>query len=78
MTCAAVILMLTDGGAGQPATSLGGVESLIEQRVHSDPGADPRLIRISVGAEDLEVRALYAAERPLSSADASPRISRTT
>ncbi|KAH9943348.1 cystathionine gamma-synthase [Epithele typhae] len=37
-----------------PATSLGGVESLIEQRVHSDPGADPRLIRISVGAEDLE------------------------
>ncbi|KAI0774370.1 cystathionine gamma-synthase [Fomes fomentarius] len=37
-----------------PATSLGGVESLIEQRVHSDPGADPRLIRISVGVEDLE------------------------
>ena len=45
---------------GQPATSLGGVESLIEQRVHSDPGADPRLIRISVGVEDLEVsRPLY-------------------
>ena len=40
----------------QPATSLGGVESLMEQRVHSDPGADPRLIRISVGVEDLEVR----------------------
>ncbi|KAM5534316.1 hypothetical protein V8D89_012044 [Ganoderma adspersum] len=37
-----------------PATSLGGVESLMEQRVHSDPGADPRLIRISVGVEDLE------------------------
>ncbi|KAI0650648.1 cystathionine gamma-synthase [Trametes meyenii] len=37
-----------------PATSLGGVESLIEQRVHSDPGADPRLIRISVGVEDFE------------------------
>ncbi|KAJ8523464.1 hypothetical protein ONZ45_g55 [Pleurotus djamor] len=37
-----------------PATSLGGVESLMEQRVQSDPGADPRLIRISVGVEDLE------------------------
>ncbi|KAI0921302.1 hypothetical protein AcW1_004678 [Taiwanofungus camphoratus] len=37
-----------------PATSLGGVESLIEQRVQSDPGADPRLVRISVGVEDLE------------------------
>ncbi|KAF4602184.1 hypothetical protein EYR40_005388 [Pleurotus pulmonarius] len=37
-----------------PATSLGGVESLIEHRIHSDPGADPRLIRISVGVEDLE------------------------
>ncbi|KAI0832521.1 cystathionine gamma-synthase [Trametes gibbosa] len=37
-----------------PATSLGGVESLIEQRIHSDPGADPRLIRISVGVEDVE------------------------
>ena len=32
------------------------MESLIEQRVHSDPGADPRLIRISVGVEDLEVK----------------------
>ncbi|KAI0638281.1 cystathionine gamma-synthase [Trametes polyzona] len=37
-----------------PATSLGGVESLIEQRIHSDPGADPRLIRISIGVEDVE------------------------
>jgi cystathionine beta-lyase/cystathionine gamma-synthase len=37
-----------------PATSLGGVESLIEQRRMSDPGEDPRLIRISVGVEDLE------------------------
>ncbi|KAA1466212.1 cystathionine gamma-synthase [Dentipellis sp. KUC8613] len=36
-----------------PATSLGGVESLIEQRSRSDPGADPRLIRISVGVEEL-------------------------
>ncbi|GAA5902205.1 hypothetical protein JCM6882_006728 [Rhodosporidiobolus microsporus] len=37
-----------------PATSLGGVESLIEQRVISDSGADPRLIRLSIGLEDLE------------------------
>ncbi|KAI0692250.1 cystathionine gamma-synthase [Cerioporus squamosus] len=37
-----------------PATSLGGVESLIEQRVLLEPGADPRLVRISVGVEDLK------------------------
>ncbi|KAH9843892.1 cystathionine gamma-synthase [Rhodofomes roseus] len=37
-----------------PATSLGGVESLIEQRSTVDPGADPRLVRISCGVEDLE------------------------
>ncbi|ORY85385.1 Cys/Met metabolism PLP-dependent enzyme-domain-containing protein [Leucosporidium creatinivorum] len=37
-----------------PATSLGGVESLIEQRSVSDPGADPRLIRLSIGLEDFE------------------------
>ncbi|CCM04816.1 uncharacterized protein FIBRA_07009 [Fibroporia radiculosa] len=37
-----------------PATSLGGVESLIEQRSSVDPSADPRLVRISVGVEDLE------------------------
>lgn len=36
------------------ATSLGGVETLIEQRLLSDRDADPRLIRISVGLEDLE------------------------
>jgi len=36
------------------ATSLGGVESLMEQRVLSSPGQDPRLIRISVGLEDVE------------------------
>ena len=35
-----------------PATSLGGVESLIEQRVIASPDTDPRLIRISVGLED--------------------------
>ncbi|KAM0756077.1 cystathionine gamma-synthase [Meredithblackwellia eburnea MCA 4105] len=37
-----------------PATSLGGVESLIEQRVVSDAGADPRLVRLSIGLEDFE------------------------
>jgi len=37
-----------------PATSLGGVESLIERRANADPQADPRVIRISVGVEDLE------------------------
>ncbi|KAI9056905.1 cystathionine gamma-synthase [Trametes sanguinea] len=37
-----------------PATSLGGVESLIEQRVILDPSIDPRLLRISVGVEDFE------------------------
>ena len=39
----------------QPATSLGGVESLIEHRVESDPDADPRLVRLSIGVEELEV-----------------------
>lgn len=38
----------------QPATSLGGVESLIEQRASSDSSADPRLIRLSIGVEDVE------------------------
>ncbi|KAF5337726.1 hypothetical protein D9611_014525 [Ephemerocybe angulata] len=37
-----------------PATSLGGVESLIERRLDSDPGEDPALIRVSIGVEDLE------------------------
>lgn len=37
-----------------PATSLGGVESLIEQRVASDSNADPRLVRLSIGVEDVE------------------------
>ena len=38
----------------QHATSLGGVESLIEWRAMSDPTADTRLLRISVGVEDWE------------------------
>ncbi|KAG8838723.1 hypothetical protein FRC20_006242 [Serendipita sp. 405] len=38
----------------QHATSLGGVESLIEQRKHSSENEDPRLLRISVGIEDIE------------------------
>ncbi|GLB33706.1 putative cystathionine gamma-synthase [Lyophyllum shimeji] len=37
-----------------PATSLGGVESLIERRKDSDPGADSRLLRLSIGVEDVE------------------------
>lgn len=40
----------------QHATSLGGVESLIEQRKHSSEKDDIRLLRISVGIEDIEVR----------------------
>ncbi|KAK0190989.1 Cys/Met metabolism PLP-dependent enzyme-domain-containing protein [Armillaria mellea] len=36
------------------ATSLGGVESLIEYRARADAREDPRLIRISVGVEDVE------------------------
>ncbi|KAJ7368199.1 Cys/Met metabolism PLP-dependent enzyme-domain-containing protein [Mycena albidolilacea] len=38
----------------QPATSLGGVESLVEYRASWDPTSDPRAVRISVGIEDLE------------------------
>ena len=49
-----VCVGITDMYFGQPATSLGGVESLIEQRVASDAGADPRLIRLSIGIEDIE------------------------
>ncbi|KAG6837547.1 hypothetical protein H0H93_007728 [Arthromyces matolae] len=37
-----------------PATSLGGVESLAEHRLQSDPSADPRLIRLSIGVEEVE------------------------
>jgi len=37
-----------------PATSLGGVESLIEHRLGSDPDSDPRLVRLSIGVEEFE------------------------
>ncbi|KAG7097068.1 hypothetical protein E1B28_004455 [Marasmius oreades] len=37
-----------------PATSLGGVESLIEYRARADPQENPLLVRVSVGVEDLE------------------------
>ncbi|PLW55416.1 hypothetical protein PCANC_07024 [Puccinia coronata f. sp. avenae] len=37
-----------------PATSFGGVESLIQHQMQSDPSADPRLLRISVGLEDFQ------------------------
>ncbi|KAJ6515992.1 Cys/Met metabolism PLP-dependent enzyme-domain-containing protein [Mycena sanguinolenta] len=36
------------------ATSLGGVESLVEYRASWDPTSDPRAVRISIGVEDLE------------------------
>jgi len=36
------------------ATSLGSVESIVEQRLMSDSNEDPRLVRISVGLENLE------------------------
>lgn len=36
------------------ATSLGGVESLIDWRALHDPQADGRLLRLSVGLEDFE------------------------
>ncbi|KAL0582043.1 hypothetical protein V5O48_000101 [Marasmius crinis-equi] len=36
------------------ATSLGGIESLIEYRARADPTADPRLVRLSIGVEDIE------------------------
>ncbi|KAI1783306.1 hypothetical protein LXA43DRAFT_1102710 [Ganoderma leucocontextum] len=37
-----------------PATSLDGVEELMEPRITSDPRADPRLVHLSVGVEELE------------------------
>lgn len=36
------------------ATSLGGVESLIEWRRMTDGGVDPRLLRVSIGVEEFE------------------------
>ncbi|OAX41995.1 PLP-dependent transferase [Rhizopogon vinicolor AM-OR11-026] len=37
-----------------PATSLGGVESLVEQRVRIDPKENPLLVRLSIGLEEVE------------------------
>ena len=36
------------------ATSLDGVESLIEQRIQSDPASPPGIVRLSVGVEEVE------------------------
>ncbi|KAK2589968.1 hypothetical protein QQS21_012359 [Conoideocrella luteorostrata] len=36
------------------ATSLGGIESLIEWRAMTDPKVDQRLLRVSIGVEDLD------------------------
>ncbi|KAH6606378.1 cystathionine beta-lyase [Trichoderma cornu-damae] len=41
-------------GLFQHATSLGGVESLVEWRAMSDPHVDQRLLRVSIGVESLE------------------------
>ena len=57
MTCVAVISTLTDGGAGQPATSLGGVESLLERRRRwplESATVPESLLRLSVGIGDVE------------------------
>lgn len=56
--------MLIQRRVCQPATSLGGVESLIEHRARADPKEDPRLVRISVGVEDIEVCSLSADDLP--------------
>ncbi|KAK4053294.1 hypothetical protein OIO90_003906 [Microbotryomycetes sp. JL221] len=37
-----------------PAASLGGVESLVEQRIQADPSSDPCLVRLSIGLEDFD------------------------
>lgn len=37
-----------------PATSLGGVESLLEQRITTNPHEDPGLIRVSTGLENID------------------------
>jgi cystathionine gamma-synthase len=50
-TAAAVVAGLT---VFTDATSLGGVESLAEHRLRSDPTAPPGLVRLSVGLEGLD------------------------
>ncbi len=39
----------------QPATSLGGVESLAQQRMQSDPKQNHHLVRLSIGVEEVGV-----------------------
>jgi cystathionine beta-lyase/cystathionine gamma-synthase len=46
----------------QPATSLGGVESLVEHRLGSDPGVNPSLVRLSIGVEEFEVSVAWLAK----------------
>lgn len=38
----------------KPSSSLGGVESVIEQQITVDASADPRVIRFSIGVENIE------------------------
>ncbi len=44
---------VSDLGVFTNATSLGGVESLAEHRLLSDPTIDPGLVRLSIGIEDV-------------------------
>ncbi|KAF8559646.1 cystathionine gamma-synthase [Imleria badia] len=44
-----------------PATSLGGVESLVEQRFKADPKENPLLVRLSIGVEEVEESRGYLA-----------------
>jgi len=45
---------VADLGVFENATSLGGVESLAEHRIVSDPTTNPGLVRLSIGIEDVE------------------------
>ncbi|GAA5845812.1 hypothetical protein JCM9279_002384 [Rhodotorula babjevae] len=60
--CFSVVLKTKDMATRLPnklqlfihATSLGGVESLIEHRIISDPSENPCLVRLSIGLEDFD------------------------
>ncbi|GAA5939000.1 hypothetical protein JCM3775_002646 [Rhodotorula graminis] len=60
--CFSVVLKSKDMASRLPnklklfihATSLGGVESLIEHRIISDPSENPCLVRLSIGLEDFD------------------------
>lgn len=62
----------------QPATSLGGVESLIEQRSLSDPNADPRLSTSSAFVLCLPSDSNRSELTHLAVQSACPSVSRTS